>query len=238
MAPNNLAANCSECFLAKKCIPSAIELKDLNQFTNIVTTNINLNNGDVLFKQGAPASVLYVVKSGAFKTQITTPSGAEHIAHFFLPGDIIGLDSAARGRYRNSATALEDSMVCKIAYRPLVKLRHKFPALSDFAVKAYSSGLASANETQNNIAIQAATSRLATFLIRYHRRSNQFSCPRNDFNLPMNRHDISIHLGLAVETISRSFTTLIKIGCITKEGKTVTIQDMPSLVEHANAPPR
>jgi len=238
MAPHNLTTQCSQCFLAKKCIPSVIEFSDLPQFTNIVTTNISLKNNDVLFKQGTPASVLYIVKSGAFKTQSSTTSGSEHIAHFFLPGDIIGLESAARGKYQNSATALEDSMVCKVAYRPLVKLRQKFPALSDFAIKVYSSGLASANETQNNIAIQAATSRLATFLIRYHRRSNQFGSHRNDFTLPMSRHDISIHLGLAVETISRSFTAIIQAGCITKEGKNVTIQDMPSLIKLANAPPR
>lgn len=238
MPTNKLINDCSECFLAKKCIPSAIEFTDLNLFTNIVTTNISHHTGDNLFEQDTYAASLYVVKAGSFKTQMATPSGAGHIPHFFLPGDIIGLDSSAKGRYLNSAFALENSIACKIKYRPLVKLRQKFPSLSDFAVRVYSAALASANETQNNIAIQSASSRLATFLVAHHRRTNRFSSERNHFSLTMSRQDISMHLGLAVETISRSFTLLIKSGCIVKEGKLVTILDMPALVEYANAPTR
>lgn len=238
MAPKKFISDCTECVLSKNCIPSGIAITKLHRFIGIVSTNISYKAGDVLFEQSNKAQHLYVVKTGSFKTQTTTPHGSEHLNNFFLPSEIIGLDSASGGISINTATALEDSMACKIEYRQLTQLRNEFPSLADFAVKIYSSALALANEIQSNVAIQCASSRLAAFLLLYYKRSNELGMRSHELYLPMSREDIASHLGLAVETISRSFTKLINSGCITKDGRHVKILDAKKLGDEAHLPPR
>jgi CRP/FNR family transcriptional regulator len=238
MAPKKMISDCAECVLSKDCIPSGISTDNLHRFVGIVSTNISYKAGDVLFEQKAKAQHLFVVKTGSFKTQTTTPHGIEHVNNFFLPGELIGLESASSGISCNTAIALEDGVACKINYQQLTKLRQEFPSLSDFAVKIYSAALALANEIQNNATIQCASSRLATFLVLYNRRCNAHGMQSLGLHLPMCREDIASHLGLAVETISRSFTKLITTGCIKKDGRRVQILNLEKLHDEANLPPR
>ncbi|MEH6502674.1 MAG: helix-turn-helix domain-containing protein [Cycloclasticus sp.] len=235
MPEKKITADCSSCTLAKRCLPSGIPVKDLYRFTNIVSTNKTFATGDVLFKQGAKATSLYVVKIGAFKTQIINQFGDAHVSGFYLPGDIIGLESTAGGITLNSSVAIEDSLACKISYRPLALLRKEFHSLSDLAVKIYSQTLATTQDTQNCLSIHSAPSRLAQFLILFDRRTNQLSYKQTDLHLNMSRQDMASHLGIAVETVSRSFTKLIDSGCITKTGRLIQIIDRAGLEKIAQS---
>jgi len=231
-------SNCADCILAKKCVPSGMPAEKLFRFENIVQTNLPYKAGDTLFEQHNKAGYLYIVKTGSFKTKMISPQGTEHIHNFFLPGEFIGLDSLAFGVTLNSADALENSLACKINYPQLRTIRKEFPSLSDFSVKLYSSALAAMTQVQNIIALQAASSRLAAFLIFYHSRINKYGSQNNSFQLPMARQDIANHLGLAVETVSRSFSKLIDSGCIHKEGRNIKILDPAMLQQHANTSTR
>ncbi|PCI65618.1 MAG: CarD family transcriptional regulator [Piscirickettsiaceae bacterium] len=238
MVPKKMITDCSDCMLAKDCIPSGLELKHLHHFIGIVSTNIKYKTGEQLFQQDAQLPHLYVVKAGTFKTHIMTDRAYEHVNNFYLPGDIIGLDSTAGRIARSTATALENSMACKIDYRQLALLSREFPSLSDLAVKLYVNTLATANEIQNNLTIQCASSRLAVFILNYNKRVKKHTLQRTDISLSMSRQDIASHLGLAVETISRSFSKLIDTGCITKDNHHIQIVDLKKLQLEANLPPR
>ena len=137
----------------------------------------------------------------------------------------------------NSAVALEPSLACKIDYPSLRMLRKEFPTLSDFSVKLYSNALASMSQVQNIISLQAASSRLAALLL-YQRRLSSPQLQTTSFQLPMTRQDIASHLGLAIETVSRSFSKLIDTGCILKEGRNIQILDNKKLEQRANTSTR
>ena len=238
MQKNKVASNCSECVLAKNCVPSGMPINKLFRSENIVQTNIPYNTGDALFKQQTKTNFLYVVKTGSFKTKMISPHGTEHVHNFFLPGEVIGLDSVGFGTTLNSADALEPSLACKIDYPALRMLRKEFPTLSDFSVKLYSTALAAMSRVQNIISLQAASSRLAAFLILYHSRISPSHLHTTSFQLPMTRQDIASHLGLAVETVSRSFSKLIDTGCINKDGRNIQILDLKKLEQRANSSAR
>jgi CRP/FNR family transcriptional regulator len=138
----------------------------------------------------------------------------------------------------NSADALEASLACKIDYPSLRMLRKEFPTLSDFSVKLYSTALASMSRVQNIISLQSASSRLAAFLILYHSRISSSNLQSSSFQLPMTRQDIASHLGLAVETVSRSFSKLIDTGCINKDGRKIQILELKKLEQLANSSAR
>jgi CRP/FNR family transcriptional regulator len=231
MLEKKIITDCTSCALAKRCLPSGIPVTDLYRFINIAHTNQTFASGDQLFKQGVKASHLYVVKTGSFKTQIINDFGDAHVNGFYLPGDILGLESMAGGITLNSCIAIEDSLACKITYRPLAALRKEFPNLSDLAVKIYSQALATTLETQNCLSIHSAAARLAQFLILFHRRTNQVTYRQTRLHLNMSRQDIASHLGIAVETVSRSFSKLIDAGCITKSGRIINIINTEALEE-------
>lgn len=237
MLEKKIIADCTSCALSKRCLPSGIPVSDLYRFTTIASTNQTFTTGDQLFKQGAKASHLYVVKSGSFKTQILNHFGDAHVNGFYLPGDIIGLENMAGGVTLNSCIAIEDSLACKILYRPLAALRKEFPNLSDLAVKIYSQALATTLDTQNCLSIHSASSRLAQFLILFSQRANQVAYQQAALHLSMSRQDIASHLGIAVETVSRSFSKLIDSGCITKSGRVINIIDSSKLENIARAAP-
>lgn len=238
MQKNKAASNCVECVLAKQCVPSGMPANKLFRFENIVQTNIPYKMGEALFQQHTETSFLYVVKTGSFKTKMISPHGTEHVHNFFLPGEVIGLDSVGLGMTLNSADALEASLACKIDYPSLRMLRKEFPTLSDFSVKLYSTALASMSRVQNIISLQSASSRLAAFLILYHSRISSSNLQSSSFQLPMTRQDIASHLGLAVETVSRSFSKLIYTGCINKDGRKIQILELKKLEQLANSSAR
>jgi len=101
----------------------------LFRFENIVQTNVPYKAGGSLFEQHVKTNYLYVVKTGSFKTKMISPHGTEHVHNFFLPGEVIGLDSVGIGMTLNSAEALEASLACKIDYPALRMLRKEFPTV-------------------------------------------------------------------------------------------------------------
>ncbi|MEL7400573.1 MAG: helix-turn-helix domain-containing protein, partial [Pseudomonadota bacterium] len=78
-----------------------------------------------------------------------------------------------------------------------------------------------------------AEERVASFLLDISTRYARRGFSATHFRLPMSRVDISNHLGLAVETISRVFTRFQKNGLIETQGKEIILQDIDMLKELA-----
>ena len=222
-------SDCENCTLANRCVPSAISPEELFRFTNIVTTNELYQPHDKLFEQSTKADYLYVVKSGSFKTFIKGSTNNPHVNGFFLPGELIGMESMAGNNYLSSSTAIENSLACKINYRQLGALRKDFPLLSDLSVKLYSQALALSQSILSCVSKQSAAQRLACFILILMKRTKQLNHQSSEVYLHMSRQDIASHLGLAVETVSRSFSKLIKQGYIKKNNRHIYITDSKQL---------
>jgi CRP/FNR family transcriptional regulator len=61
---------------------------------------------------------------------------------------------------------------------------------------------------------RSAEEKVATFLIGWRDRLAQLSTPSKMLPLPTSRQDIADHLGLTIETVSRTFTKLERDGVI------------------------
>ncbi|MDO9621458.1 MAG: helix-turn-helix domain-containing protein, partial [Moraxellaceae bacterium] len=75
----------------------------------------------------------------------------------------------------------------------------------------------------------------ASFLYGWIQRLQQRKLAGSSFRLPMARADLANHLGVAVETVSRSFSRLEQLGILQVSGKAVHIQDSTQLLLMANA---
>ncbi|MBX3607821.1 MAG: Crp/Fnr family transcriptional regulator [Piscinibacter sp.] len=188
-----------------------------------------LRAGAPMTHEGMPADFIQVVRSGSFKCQRVAEDGYEQVLSFAGPGDVLGFDGLCRGHYPTSAVALEDSTVFALPLRELDRLRQQHPALDRGLQQALSRQLARAGEVAEMMAAVAAEVRLARFLVWLSGcMAARGQSPRR-LHLRMSRRDIASLLGVAHETVSRSFTALAELGLLRVDNRDVEILDLDGL---------
>jgi CRP/FNR family transcriptional regulator len=185
--------------------------------------------GAPLVHEGARAAAVYVVQSGSFKRVKTAEDGYEHVLGFAWRRDLLGYDGLADGHYAFSEVALEDSRVVALPPGVLETLRHRVPALDTALQTVLARQLAAAGEIAETMAAVAADVRLARFLVRLSARMAERGESPRRLLLRMNRRDIANHLGLAHETVSRSFGVLADGGWLHVDNRDVEILDLDAL---------
>jgi CRP-like cAMP-binding protein len=154
-----------------------------------------------IYGEGEPAEYLYKVVSGAVRTCKVTADGRRQIGGFYLPGDTFGLETGEAHVF--SAEAIGDVTVIVLKRKPLMALAERD---SEVARQLWASTVAALSRAQARLLllIKTAHERVAGFLLEMAARS-----PRRDrIDLPMTRQDIAEYLGLTIETVSRTFTSM------------------------------
>jgi CRP/FNR family transcriptional regulator, anaerobic regulatory protein len=188
-----------------------------------------LRPGGSLFREGAPAECVYFVRSGTFKTFHTAEDGYEQVLGFIGSAEVLGFDALSAGAHPTEAVALEDAGVYVLPLHDLYGCMRSSPALARVACKAASESLARQGEHADVMAAVAAEVRLARFLLHLSCRMAASGRAPRRFVLRMGRRDIASYLGVAHETVSRSFTTLANWGLVKVDRREVAIIDMDGL---------
>ncbi len=168
-----------------------------------------LGKGEDLFAEGDEAEFFYQIVSGAIRSYKLLSDGRRQIDAFHLRGDIFGLEAGAEHRF--SAEAVGDATVIAYRRRQLDALIADDPA---FRSKIMTATLRSLERAQNHMMLlgrKTAQEKLATFLLDMAER---LSSGEEHFELPMQRSDIADHLGLTIETVSRTLTQFARSGLI------------------------
>jgi CRP/FNR family nitrogen fixation transcriptional regulator len=168
-----------------------------------------LAKGEELFSEGEEAEYFYQVLSGTIRTCKLLSNGRRQIDAFHLRGDIFGLEAGAEHRF--SAEAVSDATVIAFRRSGLTSLRQEDPALNDRIMSATLRNLGRAQDHVLLLGRRSADEKIATFLLDMAQRIPGQS---GSFELPMQRSDIADHLGLTIETVSRTFTRLARSGFI------------------------
>ncbi len=185
--------------------------------------------GAALLHEGAEAETVHVVRSGSFKCVKTSEDGYEQVLAFAGPGEVIGFEAISRRHHTTSVIALEDSTVFSLPLRELDRWRQRFPSLDHALQFALSRQLARAGDVAEMMAAVAAETRLARFLVWLSGcMAERGQSPRRLY-LRMSRRDIASLLGVAHETVSRSFSALADWGCLRVDNREVEILDEPAL---------
>ncbi len=165
-----------------------------------------------LFREGDAADHLYSVASGAVKLYKLMSDGRRQIIGFLFAGDLFGL--AAHDGYAYTAETVSPSQVCRFGYRKLGVLMEELPRLERRMLALAIKDLMAAQEQMLLLGRKTAKEKVATFLLILSRRAQQRGLPPSPVALPMSRADIADHLGLTIETVSRTFTQLKRNGLI------------------------
>ncbi len=190
--------------------------------------------GATLLYEGAAARQVCVVYAGTFKGVKTGEDGYEHVLGFATRGDLLGYDGLASGHYATAAIALEDSVVFTLPLRQFDSLRHGHAGFDRALQVTLSRQISRAIELAELMSAVAADARLARFLLHLSARMVEQGLSPRRLRLRMNRREIASHLGVAHETVSRSFGLLADRGYLQVDNRDVEIVDMAGLRAHAH----
>lgn len=183
----------------------------------------------VLLHEGSDGHTLYVVRSGCFKTVRTLEDGYEQVLSFAQAGELLGFEALHGGMRQSSAVALEYSTVYALATGELRELQRDCPQFEEAVRRGLSRQLARAAEAAEMLSPVASDARLGRFILWLSARMADAGQSPHRLHLRMGRRDIASLLGLAHETISRSFTMLADSGCLRVDNREIEILDMQAL---------
>ena len=161
-----------------------------------------------IFAEGDRAAYVYKVLSGVVRTSKLLSDGRRQIDAFHLAGDVFGIEPGEE--YRFCAESVGDCVVIAYCRASLGTLTGND---AQFAQELTMGMMRSLVRAQNHMLLlgrKSALEKIATFLLDLAGRT----ADGDAVDLPMSRSDIADHLGLTIETVSRSFTHLERQGMI------------------------
>ncbi len=189
--------------------------------------------GTALLHEGATARCVHVIQAGDFKCVKTAEDGYELVLDFAGRGDLLGFDALASGHHASGAVALEDAAVYAVPLAELETMRHASRAFDAALLATVSRQLERMGEAAWSMSAVGADVRVARFLVQLSGRMLERGQSPRLLRLRMGRRDIASHLGLAHESISRSFGSLIDSGLLRVDNRDVEILDLARLQRHA-----
>jgi CRP/FNR family transcriptional regulator len=223
--------HCARCDLRDLCLPAGLNNDDVDRVDRMVADRTSLAAGESLYHAGSPFRALYVIKSGALKSQAVSEGGELQILGFHLPGEIMGFDALASERHQCSAEALEASSVCRLPYAELERICAAVPGLQRQFMRLVSREIGDDHDHMAMMGRNQAISRLALFLHSLSKRQARLGRSADHLTLSMSRADLANYLGLVLETVSRLFGRLQEMGLIEVRRRDVKILDMAGLKE-------
>ena len=173
----------------------------LDQQMQLMGAAMSYTRNAEIFYENEPADYLYKVLSGGVRTYKIMSDGRRQIGGFYLPGDIFGLEFTRE--HTLSAEAITDTKILVVKRSALDALSSRDASIAQELFALTGRELC---RVQGRILllVKSAQERVASFLLEMSERVSG----SNAIELPMNRQDIADYLGLTIETVSRTFTSL------------------------------
>ncbi len=224
-----LQASCAACNLRELCVPGGISSDDLAQLDPLVATRRRIRRGETLFRVGDVFDSLYAVRSGFFKTRLTSEDGRDQVTGFQMPGELLGLDGVATEAHSVDAVALQDSEVCVLQFADLERIARDFSPLQHQLHRVMSREIVREHGVMVLLGSMRAEERVAAFLLNLSKRFETLGYSPHEFILRMTREEIGSYLGLKLETVSRTLSRFQSEGLIEVSNKQVRLLDLPAL---------
>lgn len=171
--------------------------------------------GTTIFFEGDAARHVFHIVSGNVRICRLLPDGRRMIIGFLAATDLVGL--SFRNRYMFSAEAIDEVVFTRMDKR---KLEEKLQLVQEFSLQLLShlrDEITAAQDHMLLLSHKNAQQRVCTFLL--HRLERTDGRDGGLVSVPMIRADIADHLGMTIETVSRTLTKLVADGVLLPAGR-------------------
>lgn len=218
--------DCGKCEAKAKgfmCSTSTAISEKISQFK----AHCNYKAGESIFRDGDLPLGLFSVRSGIVKLESLNEDGDAHTLRLVGAGGILGYRSFfQRDTYKKSAIAMEDTEVCFLPGKEVMKLFSDHSELGIKMINQLSEDLKNAEAKWVDQIDKGASARVADALLFLNERFNGSNWTRKE---------IAEWAGTTTETVIRSLAQFEKEGIISQNYKNFVILSQTRLKEKAAA---
>jgi len=170
--------------------------------------NLDYLRQDVLFREGEPVSMVFVLEEGYVKLVQHGRSGVETILHICGPGEIVGETGFEAPLVRN-ATAIALTH-CVVSAEPVERVHQAITGNPIAMEQLIHATMATLRDAQNRITHLAE--KMVAELIADTPARNSISfdgSDAGDFHPPLLRAEVAVLVGAAVETAIRTIAPIL-----------------------------
>jgi CRP/FNR family nitrogen fixation transcriptional regulator len=188
---------------------------------------IRYTRGAMIACEGDPTDYVYLVVSGVVRSCRTYWDGSRGIVGFHLPGEFFGWSGDVVHSLALEAAAL--TFVLFFKRSALLAAGIHDNRIANYLLAATINELRRTQE-HSLLMRRSAECRVTTFLLDLSMRLEKAEY----IDLPIMYQDIADHLGLSIETLSRTITKLEKAGSIARASRrTLVLRNRASLTSHS-----
>jgi CRP/FNR family transcriptional regulator, anaerobic regulatory protein len=194
----------------------------------------HIRKGGIIAHEGDCLTQVSSITSGVAKMTKTLSDGRQQIVGLSFPSDVVGRPFAESSGVRVEAAT--DVTMCSFRRPQFEGFLREHPDLQKFLLKAKLDELDAARDWMLALGQKTAMERVATLLVMLAGRAHREIAgdgPQTGtltFELPLSRSEFADCVGLRLETVSRQFSKLKKLGIIvTEDGRSLTILDFDRL---------
>lgn len=210
-------------------MPIGLADDELARIDEVISTRRKVKRKTALFRTGDPFHALYAIRTGVFKTCMTSEDGRDQVTGFQMAGEIVGLDGIVNDHHTCDAIALEDAEVCVLPFDRIGELSREVGALQHHLHRIMSREIVREHGVMMLLGTMRAEERLAAFLLNLAQRLQARGFSRSELVLRMTRQEIGSYLGLKLETVSRTFSRFAQEGLLEVDQRHVRIVDVDRL---------
>ncbi len=215
-------------------MPMGLNDDEMKRIDEVVATRRKIARGETLFRNGEKFNALYAIRTGFFKTCISSEDGRDQVTGFQMAGEIIGLDGIVSDQHTCDAVALEDAEVCVMTFDRIEELSREINALQRHVHKIMSREIVREHGVMLLLGSMRAEERLAAFLLNLVQRLHARGFSQSELVLRMTREEIGSYLGLKLETVSRTFSKFVEDGIVEVKQRHVRILNTEALKQLVN----
>ena len=202
--------------------PSATHV--LADTIDLMGAPMSFGRNEEIYGEREPAEYLYKVISGAVRIYKILADGRRQIQAFHVPGDLFGFEFEDEHSF--SAEAISEARILVIKRSAVMALAARD---NNVARQLWALTARELQRVQGHVMllVKTAQERVVSFLLEMAGRT-----PGDAVELPMSRQDIADYLGLTIETVSRTLTSLEHEHAIElPNSRRIVLRNRPALQE-------
>jgi CRP-like cAMP-binding protein/ActR/RegA family two-component response regulator len=190
----------------------------------------HFKKNQVIYYEGDKGHGLYLVVSGKIKTIKLADDGRELMTGIYTNDNYLGANAILLNEvYADTATALEDSLVCMIPKEQVERLLNLYPDVAGEFIKILANDVREKEEQLLQLAYHSVRKRMAEAIVRLAKQQS-----KEGEGFKISREDLAAMAGMATETVSRTLSDFKDEGLIEKKGSSITILDLARLGKMKN----
>jgi CRP/FNR family transcriptional regulator len=182
----------------------------------------------MVFDQGDPTRLVYLIKRGNVRIVRLTPDGKEVSVAVLGAGDIFGEETLFEQQTRTTvAVCVDETLLCTAKADDLFALLSRDPQLALNVARILSERLDEATSTMEDLAYAKVTDRIMNLFERLAAEHGTETPAGVALGVRLTHADIASLVGSTRETVSLELSNLVKAGRIVMDGKTITLPRVP-----------